>query len=1586
MTAPSFQQYLTEFHPSNPGYTSLGHSGDPKDNMLWYMPTMDKFVHRSSAPNDGEDEYNSYGVVHYRAFGERQMDNAKAWGRVDLKKKIVSLAIPLRYPEGTAQHSRILDRALKHIEKHYRGYKIYQYMWDTGKTPWKLISESKSLQEKFVDFIPAYTGGEKTAIAYYENPNRKELQEIMSTLRYDSIRFAYKNGKIYCWNADSTSHQMFFARTKVNPAGMMTGSLIVEKFSGQILAVSYVSSIMGKVNYPEPGVFADFHKDFEQLTQRLGWKFFGGKIRYHDLPRELKPLAEEYEYGMDAGKSFPYLINPSKKEVLDYIRKDLHKDNREQALRMLVWKGDLYVWDAYHMWHPEFAKKILGHSGGIKLGSWGWIDPKTHSINHQIRIGDLLYKKYKKLIDSLAQSLNLNIRVTNSTDTKFMGEEFFDMDTKFGRERSIYKNPTSKDLREIIKKGNSGRIRFAVDSKKNFYAWNVSDFMHSEFVGFMSANHRKVKLTHYGQMKVNQTGTKLEKVSYFHDKPRYGLWGGGEGASAEFIQDLFYFLVDEVLPKRMPYLQFDIQELIKADNTFTLYDAFKDGQLEESREARIDWLENPSHRQLVRMYKRSEYNELRWLYVVDEKVMYVWDGAYVEHLQFARNILQNTDLIDRRDQSIAGYMYKGFVSRSGQEDAETIQIHFQGADNKEIKTIHDHVKNWKPMVTKVGKKRGHIDIPLPGEDYRNLNESLVDTGKFIYNDSPAHPHKKGRDVSYGDIGHDRASKKEELWYMVPGKSKIIRIPTTTKKDHADLYSDESSDFNRALLAGRIDHADKMISVGGYGKFNDIRILDKGFRAIRKESDLKDYTIYFVNPSGIGMAKLMESLPNFRDRKNPTSWYNVGHDAGSTIYYFKKGGKIESFTDDGGMAHEESEKRQSWAWGRLDHKNKNVSMETSPDIPEGMEDSKVRHMIKKLRSHFKLGSQWTFYGYTSLQPFGKLQENCRQKLIENYGIDPEQIDEATVNIDIFRHNKNLRKGQRRVASKALKAGQIAVEIELDPKNFGKTPSEPEIDISAAEYDFVNYYKDDYAPQSPTDYLEERKSKYWQLYLEYKSRASGSEQNTENMNRFLTYYEAWKDFMDMYEEDWWDTQPWDDEKYENEIRQFFFEKIKRKWAKDALYEKDVIGKQEFRKKQELTNFLKGPQKTFKFMRPRVRKALVEVKKWADKQRTEIKSRRDKDTKTIDDMYYDDVSKFLEVMEQYGDYHEGGWQNQFDEWLDSIDISEYVTDSVSEDELVENAQYEIEPRLNLSWDFSWDSSGFVELASEPVAPEDFSDLVADLFTISEYKGSANASCHVHIDRPKGFKTNGFDIMAVAMMLDSDNITRDDVIGAGRSEYLNRWARDNKEYIINVFNIHKYQSPLSGKLAHDIHGEPYKTQYYGMFDIGRQFNKNSFFNRSFGINALTTTTNNRTIEFRFPSSTLVTQGIATDIMNTIQYFSFLIHAAMRKTVIREPVMKDHRGTEYMVIVRDPSSQGGGQLSGIFVPKRNMKNVPIPRPDPEFKKLLKKWGGASANAVREIEEYHRQFETDREHNRTRHTDFETYLSNQTRRKSSSRR
>lgn len=535
----------------------------------------------------------------------------------------------------------------------------------------------------------------------------------------------------------------------------------------------------------------------------------------------------------------------------------------------------------------------------------------------------------------------------------------------------------------------------------------------------------------------------------------------------------------------------------------------------------------------------------------------------------------------------------------------------------------------------------------------------------------------------------------------------------------------------------------------------------------------------------------------------------------------------------------------------------------------------------------------------------------------------------VSLDKFLKDKKVRKGIRRKSSWDLRDRHFGIEIELDPYQFDyEEDYATEVDEERARRDWEGsseYYDD--RPIDPSVWISD---KFDEIY--------GNSSDPDND----VVVELWSEIQD-----WWNDNYI---KYEDDELHDKWKINRSRWQDfwEAQLTKHIVSRKKYRKqydsmlarkdklKRNVQRVLDHPQKTFRFFEDSLKKEISELKK-AKKEITAnitrkyndmINALRDYDTDSV----WDDISDLDDVIQNRVEWLDTGAEDSFRNWLEH-NMYEYIEGGGNDIDNAVDAASWMRHDLQIDWDFRPDGTPAVELVSPPLTSKDLGDLYNDLEVISHYDTDPGLSAHIHIE--KGSNFDEFEMVAAVMLTDEDELAQDEFLGKGRESHLSQWARK-------------------------MHGDLYDIEYHGQSGTEKSWSLKGGYR---GIMLSKGTTGGKTVEFRYPSSTLLEDY--EKIMANIQYFMAVVSIAKRKTVIRKVLKRGPLFNRVAYLVRDPSSNTGARYQIIDVIKKgkvqqyiDMSDFPQHKGtyidyttfDEPMKRALKKYGSLPAKMVREIQ------------------------------------
>lgn len=538
----------------------------------------------------------------------------------------------------------------------------------------------------------------------------------------------------------------------------------------------------------------------------------------------------------------------------------------------------------------------------------------------------------------------------------------------------------------------------------------------------------------------------------------------------------------------------------------------------------------------------------------------------------------------------------------------------------------------------------------------------------------------------------------------------------------------------------------------------------------------------------------------------------------------------------------------------------------------------------------------------------------------------------VSLDKFLKDKKVRKGIRRKSSWDLRDRQFGIEIELEPEQFGfQDMISTEIDHDTARLEWENSHeKDSQRPQEPSDWIDDRVRKI---------KSYSRDQDNDVLLSLWKEIDAWwtKNWLQYEDDDI--TKKWNSsfESWNEYITQQLFRHLSKSKKNEKQWGTIVRKKTEY--KQSIQKIIDHPQKWFPFFEEMHKNQIISLKKATADIRKNVKSKFEEYKEILDweedpESIWEDLNEFDNVVDEWIEWLESGEQTAFEEWLDyNIDI--FISEEeVDIDTAVDEAESSMQNFLKLDWEFVPDGTPAVELKTDPLNSKDLGNLYKDLSFLSKYDTDSNLSAHIHIE--KGMNFDEFEKMATIMLTDEEELTQDEYLGEGRESNLEAWAKKMHK---RLYDVESFGESTDAKSI--------ITALTGGYN---------------GIVLSKSSTRGKTIEFRYPSSTLLDEY--HKILANIQYFMAVVSLSKRKTVVRKILKRGPLFNRVAYLVRDPSTSSGCRYQIIDVVKKgkmqkyiDMSEYPqdkgIPEDyvtfDPAMKNALKKYGSLPAKMVREL-------------------------------------
>lgn len=536
--------------------------------------------------------------------------------------------------------------------------------------------------------------------------------------------------------------------------------------------------------------------------------------------------------------------------------------------------------------------------------------------------------------------------------------------------------------------------------------------------------------------------------------------------------------------------------------------------------------------------------------------------------------------------------------------------------------------------------------------------------------------------------------------------------------------------------------------------------------------------------------------------------------------------------------------------------------------------------------------------------GKIDNNFRQQVL------------TELSFDALTGNKKVRRGIRRKSSKTMSGKSIGIEIELEPSQFANTNAE--IDTDAAWQEFT---QQENLPEDPREWLTEKlyKFKTYQSTADPRNKTGlgrwilpevdpDDEYEVENFSwhRIFEELDMWLD-----KQNWeaYESNPKDPNVLSGEVEEYILARLySSKWG---LAQRALIKNKD--RRQKLADAMKGKGDVLSPSATKIARELRGKYRTLRGKMKELIASNRMITTEQETMIYDALDQFDDVVQEWYEYYRPNGQRQedFDEYLESY-YENYINTDVNHETAVESARYEIEDRLLLKWDFDWDSSGFVEIKTDDlVYAEDQGMLFQDLRTLSEYKGSPDASAHIHVGYDGNF--GGFEKYATILLADYDAMMSAANVGLDRQRnYLKKWAEDNRKILQKNIENSNERDQESDFSVDEISGYHNRSRAIAIRD---------------GLG---------TLEFRMASSELLddVNGPET-LVGNIQYWIALTSIVKRRNIVRTKL-----GNGEVVLVRDPSSSGGGRVQFVARGQKLTQTM---------QNLISRFGNKTAAEVRDL-------------------------------------
>ena len=397
-------------------------------------------------------------------------------------------------------HKHLLTRNQETLLRN-AGWVSYQGVWTKDQ-----IVRSSTQKEEFVDIVKGWSESEEIFL----NPKPNEIRDILTVLKSaggDVVRAFIDSKKVYMWAGKAVIHNAVADMLHI-PNSMIPVYLAFGKNGQKIERVSLSGralsardtklserdlTIIGKNKWIN--LRLDDHATFSSPSD-LDTIFVGPKLQpYKEFLR--RPIGEEFVDIVKSGfVSDEVYKNPTSREMRDISKVSyLDKVSGTSLLRAFVFPKDVYVWAGAVM-HPDVMFDLhLPHNGlevyvmvpqgktaftQIRL-SPSIVVPKEQ--RHPLLLSIATHPKFKPFITPKTTFLDPfsdnKEYTTKDLVNKSVNEEFVDFVLSAKAKESFYKNPTSREMKEIMDEGEeSGNMVSGTDMmirgliyKKDIYAW-----------------------------------------------------------------------------------------------------------------------------------------------------------------------------------------------------------------------------------------------------------------------------------------------------------------------------------------------------------------------------------------------------------------------------------------------------------------------------------------------------------------------------------------------------------------------------------------------------------------------------------------------------------------------------------------------------------------------------------------------------------------------------------------------------------------------------------------------------------------------------------------------------------------------------------------------------------------------------------------------------------------------------------------------------------------------------------------------------------------------------------------------------------
>ena len=185
------------------------------------------------------------------------------------------------------------------------------------------------------------------------------------------------------------------------------------------------------------------------------------------------------------GSRYPYLINPTKSEILGFAKRE-----DTGALRGLWWEDDFYIWNAFSAIHGGFAKNILGVTtrsvravSEVPINIRVNIDPMRESEGNFM--GAAVPERIKSLVNDVTEIMAENMikDMLDSTDPEKIKARKQLRESRIKDPRITYlEDPTASEFIGFFNRCKEGVRLWRNPETKTIFVWDAYEMWHHEFV------------------------------------------------------------------------------------------------------------------------------------------------------------------------------------------------------------------------------------------------------------------------------------------------------------------------------------------------------------------------------------------------------------------------------------------------------------------------------------------------------------------------------------------------------------------------------------------------------------------------------------------------------------------------------------------------------------------------------------------------------------------------------------------------------------------------------------------------------------------------------------------------------------------------------------------------------------------------------------------------------------------------------------------------------------------------------------------------------------------------------------------------